>query len=71
MMGYVRVVQLVFFGDFNEALPRHHRRDHDRQGGVVLLGVWLVVIGVFPQVLSNMVEAGMRPIETILKFPGG
>jgi NADH-quinone oxidoreductase subunit M len=64
----LRVVQRVFFGEFEES--RWHEeitdiRVQDRVA-IVLLSSWLILLGVFPAIMSNMVEAGMQPIVTLL-----
>jgi NADH-quinone oxidoreductase subunit M len=67
--GYVlRVVQLVFFGEFNEKrFPGITDVTVIDKTALVLLGVWLVVLGVYPQIMTGMLQSGMQPILTALK----
>jgi NADH-quinone oxidoreductase subunit M len=66
--GYVlRVVQLVFFGDFNRArFPEVGDVTVIDKFVLVMLGIWLVLIGVYPQLLSGMFTSGMQPIVKAL-----
>ncbi len=64
----LRVVQRVFFGDFDE------HKWHDPIGDVTpldklalgILTFWLIAVGVFPSIMQPMVEAGMAPIAALL-----
>lgn len=67
--GYVlRVTQLVFGGEFNEKrfpdIPATSTLD---KVALVMLGSVLVIMGVYPQVMSGMIEAGMMPVVTALR----
>ncbi|HRE47147.1 MAG TPA: NADH-quinone oxidoreductase subunit M [Aggregatilineales bacterium] len=66
--GYVlRVVQLVFFGEFNKArYPDVGDVTIIDKSALVLLGVWLVILGVYPQIMTGMLQAGMSPIVKAL-----
>ncbi len=63
----LNVVQRVFFGEFDE------RKFAGVTGitvldktALVLLSSVLIIIGVYPQIMSTMVQAGMSPIVTLL-----
>ncbi len=64
----LRVVQRVFFGEFDE------HKWHDEIGDVtvldkIALGIlvfWLVILGLFPSIMQPMVTAGMEPIVRLL-----
>ncbi len=64
----LRVVQRVFFGEFDE------QKWHGEVGDVtaldkVALGIlafWLIAVGVFPSIMQPMVQYGMEPIARLL-----
>ncbi|MDX1994305.1 MAG: NADH-quinone oxidoreductase subunit M [bacterium] len=63
----LRVTGQVFFGEFNE------RRYSDvgdititDRAILLLLGVPLVVLGLYPNIMAPMIEAGVRPIVALL-----
>ena len=64
----LRVAQRVFFGEFDAS------KWHDEIGDVTvldklalgILGIWLVLLGVFPAIMQPMVTAGMEPIARLL-----
>ena len=64
----LRVVQRVFFGEFEPS------KWHDEIGDVTvldklalaILATWLILVGVFPAIMQNMVSAGMEPIARLL-----
>lgn len=64
----LRVVQRVFFGEFDE------HKWHEPIGDVtvldkIALGIlvfWLVILGLFPSIMQPMVTAGMEPIVRLL-----
>jgi NADH-quinone oxidoreductase subunit M len=64
----LRVVQRVFFGEFDES------KWHDPIGDVTILDkvaiailvVWLIALGVFPSIMQNMVTVGVEPIARLL-----
>lgn len=63
----LRVVQQVFFGGFNEQrFPGIKDVTAIDKTALVLLGSALVIVGVFPQIMTAMIESGMRPISTLL-----
>jgi NADH-quinone oxidoreductase subunit M len=65
----LRVTGAVFFGGFNEArFPGITDVTLIDKSALALLAVFLVVLGVYPQIMSGMVQAGMEPI---LKALGG
>jgi NADH-quinone oxidoreductase subunit M len=66
--GYVlRAVQLVFFGEFNaKRYPDVGDVTVIDKTVLVMLGMWLVILGVFPQIMSNMIQIGVAPIVKAL-----
>lgn len=64
----LRVVQRVFFGEFDAS------KWHDPIGDVTvldklalaILAFWMIAIGVFPVIMQPMVEAGMLPVARLL-----
>ncbi|MBN1430978.1 MAG: NADH-quinone oxidoreductase subunit M [Anaerolineae bacterium] len=64
----LRVIQRVFFGEFDES------KWHDPIGDVTVLDkialailvFWLVAIGLYPPIMETMVSAGMKPIALLL-----
>jgi NADH:ubiquinone oxidoreductase subunit 4 (subunit M) len=57
----------VFFGDFDaEKYPEVGDIAVTDRIILLLLGVPLVVIGLYPAVLAPMVEAGVRPVVALL-----
>jgi NADH-quinone oxidoreductase subunit M len=66
--GYVlRVVQLVFFGEFStERFGSVTDVTLIDKTALLILSIFLVLLGIYPQVMSGMIEAGMRPIVTAL-----
>jgi NADH-quinone oxidoreductase subunit M len=64
----LRVVQHVFFGEFDE------EKWHGEVGDVTVLDklamgilvLWLVLVGVFPAIMQPMISAGVEPIARLL-----
>jgi len=64
----LRVVQRVFFGEWDES------KWHDPIGDVTvldkvalgLLSGWMIALGIFPVILEPMIRAGMTPIARLL-----
>jgi NADH-quinone oxidoreductase subunit M len=64
----LRVVQRVFFGEFDES------KWHDPIGDVTaldkvaisILAIWLIIVGVFPAIMQPMITGGMEPIARLL-----
>ncbi|GAB4544575.1 MAG: NADH-quinone oxidoreductase subunit M [Anaerolineae bacterium] len=67
--GYVlRVTQLVFFGEFNaRRFPEVGDVTIIDKAALVLLGIWLVLLGVAPTFMTGMLDTGMAPILTALR----
>jgi NADH-quinone oxidoreductase subunit M len=67
--GYVlRVTQQVFAGEFDEKkFPEVTDVTMREKLVIVLLASTLIIIGIAPTIMTNMVEAGMMPIVTLLK----
>jgi NADH-quinone oxidoreductase subunit M len=64
----LRVTQQVFAGDFNDQrFPGITDVTVIDKTALVILGVWLVALGVAPQIMSTMIETGMRPIANLLQ----
>jgi NADH-quinone oxidoreductase subunit M len=66
--GYVlRVVQLVFFGEFHEdRYPGITDVTIIDKSALAILSIFLILLGVYPQVMTGMIEVGMQPIVTAL-----
>jgi NADH-quinone oxidoreductase subunit M len=63
----LRVVQQVFFGDFNEKrFPGIVDITRQDKLALVLLSGVLIIVGMWPQIMSTMIEAGMSPIVQAL-----
>jgi NADH-quinone oxidoreductase subunit M len=63
----LNVVQRVFFGAFDEQrFPGITDVTILDKAALVILTFWLIAMGVFPQLMSNMIQAGMQPIVTLL-----
>lgn len=64
----LRVVQRVFFGDFDAAKWHGEVTDVTAIDKIALaiLSFWLIALGVFPTIMTNMVNAGMMPIARLL-----
>jgi len=64
----LRVVQRVFFGEFDAAKWHGEVSDVTAIDKVALaiLAFWLIALGVFPTIMTNMVNAGMQPIARLL-----
>jgi NADH-quinone oxidoreductase subunit M len=64
----LRVVQRVFFGEFDAS------KWHDPIGDVTvmdklalgILAFWMIIIGVYPAIMQPMVQAGMLPVARLL-----
>jgi len=64
----LRVVQRVFFGDFDASKWHDEIRDVTAIDKVALgiLTFWLILLGVFPSVMTTMMQSGMEPIARLL-----
>jgi NADH-quinone oxidoreductase subunit M len=63
----LRVTGQVFFGRFKEELfPDIQDVSPLDRVALVLLGFWLVFIGLFPTFLSRVIESGMQPVADLL-----
>ena len=63
----LNVVQRVFFGEFDEKkFPNIAAITNQDKLALVLLCSVLVIVGVYPQILSTMVQSGMQPIVSLL-----
>ncbi len=63
----LRVVQQVFFGEFNaNRFPGITDVTVLDKTALAMLSTVLVVVGVYPRIMSTMIEAGMTPIVKAL-----
>lgn len=64
----LRIVQRVFFGEFDEAKWHGAITDVTIRDKVAMgiLVTWLILVGVYPSIMQNMVTAGMEPIARLL-----
>jgi NADH-quinone oxidoreductase subunit M len=65
----LRVTGQVFFGEFNSELyhevEERPLRLQDR-AAIVILGSWLIIMGVYPQILSNKIQSAVEPVVGVL-----
>jgi NADH-quinone oxidoreductase subunit M len=63
----LNVVQRVFFGEFDEKkFPNITDVTILDKTALVMLCSVLVIVGVYPQIMSTMIQAGMQPVVTLL-----
>jgi NADH-quinone oxidoreductase subunit M len=63
----LRVTGQVFFGEFNaQKYPDVGDIEITDRVILILLGAPLIILGVFPQIMSPMIESGMLPILRLL-----
>jgi len=63
----LRVVGQVFFGEFNkERFPHVSEITVYDKIALAFLVFWLVLLGVYPRLMSPMIESGIRPIVSLL-----
>jgi NADH-quinone oxidoreductase subunit M len=64
----LRVVQRVFFGEFDE--EKWHGEVGDvtvlDKAALAILAVWLILLGVYPAIMQPMITNGMEPIARLL-----
>ncbi len=67
--GYVlRVTQTVFGGEFNaERFPEVTPISRNDKLAIGLLVTALLILGVYPQIMSGMITSGMQPVITALR----
>jgi NADH-quinone oxidoreductase subunit M len=64
----LRVTQQVFAGPFNDKrFPDIHNITPLDRVAIVLLGSVLVIVGVYPQIMSTMIQSAVLPVITALK----
>ncbi len=64
----LRVTQQVFSGPFNaQRFPDIHNITNLDKVAIVLLGSVLVIVGVYPQIMSTMIQSAVLPVITALK----
>jgi NADH-quinone oxidoreductase subunit M len=70
----LRVTAQVFFGEFDaEKYPEVDEkplRIQDRVA-IIMLAFWLIAVGVYPQILTNIIESAVIPVADMLKYSGG
>ncbi len=70
----LRVVGQVFFGDFDEEkfpeVLTSPLKVQDRVA-IIMLTSWLIILGVYPQIMSGMVESAVEPVVGLLKHSAG
>ena len=70
----LRVTAQVFFGQFDdEKYPEVNTKPlkiQDR-AAIFILASWLVIIGVYPQIMSDKVESAVKPIVGLLRHAAG
>ncbi|NJL95319.1 MAG: hypothetical protein HC915_17165 [Anaerolineae bacterium] len=63
----LRVTGQVFFGEFDEErFPGITDIGVLDRVVLVMLGFWLIFVGVYPDYLSNLIESGMLPVADLL-----
>ncbi|KAB2905889.1 MAG: NADH-quinone oxidoreductase subunit M [Anaerolineae bacterium] len=63
----LRVVGQVFFGEFNEErFPGVKDISVLDRIAILSLMVWLVLLGIFPSMMSDVIESGMQPVVDLL-----
>jgi NADH-quinone oxidoreductase subunit M len=63
----LRVTGQVFFGEFDEErFPDVHDISVLDRITLVMLGFWLIFVGVSPGFLSRLIESGMQPVADLL-----
>jgi NADH-quinone oxidoreductase subunit M len=63
----LRVVGQVFFGEFNRKLyPEVGDITVRERFVLLLLGVPLILLGVYPALMAPMLESGVRPVLALL-----
>ncbi len=63
----LRVTSQVFFGEFDrQKYPEVDDITPRERVVLLLLGVPLLILGVYPQIMSPMIETGLRPVLAIL-----
>ncbi len=63
----LRVVGQVFFGKFDEnRFPGVQDISVLDRVAILSLAVWLVLIGIFPSMMSDVIESGMQPVVDLL-----
>lgn len=70
----LRVTAQVFFGEFDdEKYPEVNTNPLKLQDRVALflLGSWLIILGVYPKIMTGMVESAVEPVVGLLKHSAG
>jgi NADH-quinone oxidoreductase subunit M len=70
----LRVTAQAFFGEFDdEKFPEVNTKPlkiQDR-AAIFILASWLVIVGVYPQIMSDKVESAVKPIVGLLRHAAG
>jgi NADH-quinone oxidoreductase subunit M len=63
----LRALQSTFFGELNrERYPHVGDVTVLDKVAIVTLAVWFVLIGVFPRVMTDLIQTGVEPIAALL-----
>lgn len=63
----LRVVGQVFFGDFDEEkFPDITPIRLQDRVAIYMLAVWLIVLGAYPKIMSDMIESAVEPVVGLL-----
>lgn len=65
----LRVTGQVFFGEFNEELyPEVNEKPLRIQDRIAIfvLAIWLILLGLYPQLMSDMIESSVEPVFGLL-----
>ncbi len=63
----LRVTGQVFFGEFNEErFPGIRDITVLDRIAILTLAVWLVILGIYPSLMTNIIESGMQPVVDLL-----
>jgi len=64
----LRALQATFFGELNrERYPHVEDVTVPDKLAIVTLAVWFVLIGVFPWVMTDLIQTGVEPIAALLR----
>ena len=70
----LRVTAQVFFGEFDaEKYPEVDEKPLRIQDRIAIftLAFWLIAVGIYPQLLTNLIESAVIPVADLLKYSGG
>ncbi len=70
----LRVTAQVFFGEFDdEKFPEVNTNPLKFQDRValLLLGSWLIILGIYPKIMTGVIESAVEPVVGLLKHSAG